>query len=76
MTELMRLLVEIPDVYDDFIIGVTHYASRKDEHIKLLKEYIRSNKDVMTSDVVKFIALQPDFHDYSARTKEHANNFV
>lgn len=66
MTNLIRKINEISDVYDDFVLGVINYAKRKPEHVKILNDYIDSNPNLTTSDIVEFIIQQPDFHSYSA----------
>lgn len=66
MTDLIRKISDIEDVYDDFILGVINYAKRNPEHIKLLNDYIDNHPHLSTSDVVYFISTQPDFHSYSA----------
>ena len=66
MTDLIRKISELSDVYDDFILGVVNYAKKKPEHVKKLNEYFDSHSDLTTSDVVEFIMTQPDFHAYSA----------
>ena len=69
MTELIKYLSSIPDVYDDFVYGVISYAMKNSAHIKVLNDYMNDNPDVTTSDVVRFISMQPDFHDYSANAE-------
>jgi len=66
MSELIKEISSLPDVYEDFIYGVLNYARRKPEHVDLLLNYLYSNENLTTSDVVYFISTQPDFHDYSA----------
>lgn len=66
MTNLVKKISEISDVYDDFILGVINYAKRKPEHVSILNEFIDNNPNSTTSDVVEFIVQQPDFHSYSA----------
>lgn len=66
MIELLKKLINISDVYDDFILGVVSYAKKDIQHIKLLNEYIDNNHDLRTSDIVEFIIQQPDFREYSA----------
>lgn len=63
MNELIKLISEISDVYDDFIFGVINYAKKKPEHITVLINYIKSTDDIKTSDIVKFIIEQPDFKE-------------
>lgn len=65
MKELIEKISLIPDVYDDFIFGVVNYAKRKPQNIKAVSDFIDRNKNVTTSDVVEFIAEQPDFNEYN-----------
>ena len=65
MKELLQLLSEISDAYDDFILGVINYAKKDVSHIELLNRYMRENPNVTSSDVIAFMD-QPDFHDFSA----------
>ena len=69
MKELLQLLSEISDAYNDFLLGVINYAKKDGSHIELLNRYMREHPDVTSSDVIAFIMEQPDFHDFSA-TKE------
>ena len=66
MTDLIRKISHIKDVYDEFVLGVINYAKRKPEHIKLLNDYIDNHPNLSTPDLVYFISIQPDFHNYSA----------
>ena len=66
MEELIQHLSNIPDGYDDFILGVINYAKKDPSHIKLLNEYMRHEKNLISSDVIEFIISQPDFRNYSA----------
>ncbi len=66
MSELIKEISSLPNVYEDFIYGVLNYARRKPEHVDLLLNFLRNNENLTTSDVVYFISIQPDFHDYSA----------
>lgn len=69
MKELIELLSNISDVYDDFILGVINYAKKDPAHIDILNKYMRGKTELTTSDVIGFIISQPDFHDYSATKK-------
>jgi hypothetical protein len=66
MTNLTKRISELPDVYDDFILGVLNYAKKDPEHVKKLNEFMNNDSPITTSDVVEFIMSQPDFHNYSA----------
>ncbi len=69
MKELIQQLSNISDAYDDFILGVINYAKKDSAHIELLNEYMSNETDLFSSDVIEFIANQPDFHSYSATNK-------
>jgi len=66
MKELIQRLSMVPDAYDGFIIGVIKYAEKDPSHVEILNNYMRGNADLKSSDIIKFIIEQPDFHDYSA----------
>lgn len=68
MTELVKKLSAIPDAYDDFILGVISYAKKKPEHITALLDYMDNNEGLNSSDIVRFIAMQPDFNDYNVNS--------
>jgi len=66
MKELIQRLSMVPDAYDGFIIGVINYAKKDPSHVKNLDNYMKDRTDLTSSDIVRFIIEQPDFHDYSA----------
>ena len=66
MNELKDLLLNIEDSYYDFVSGILNYAERKESGQKKLIEFIKSNPDVKSSDVVKFVSDQPDFYEDAA----------
>lgn len=63
MEKLVRKLNELPDSYFAFVVGVTAYAEKKPERLEKIMEYIENTNDVKPSDIVRFIMLQPDFHE-------------
>ncbi|MBO5597419.1 MAG: hypothetical protein J5943_02290 [Oribacterium sp.] len=69
MKELIKLLSNISDAYDDFIFGTINYAKKDPSHIEILKDYMSGKSDLTSSDVIAFIMKQPDFHNYSATKK-------
>lgn len=69
MKELIGHLNNIPDAYDDFILGVINYAKINSSHIEVLNNFMKNKTNLKTSDVIAFIMNQPDFHDYSATNK-------
>ena len=66
MMELIRQLVNIPDAYDKFIFGIIAYAKQDPSNVEKLKNYMKENDGLTTSDVVKLVMEQPNFHEYSA----------
>ena len=66
MKELIQQLTNIPDAYDDFILGTINYAKKDPAHIEILKKYLCSESNLTSSDVIAFIMNQPDFHSFSA----------
>ncbi len=69
MKELIRQLSNIPDAYDDFILGTINYAKKEPSHINILKDFMRGKTELTSSDIIAFIVSQPDFHNYSATKK-------
>ncbi len=69
MKELIQQLSNIPDAYDDFILGTINYVKKDPSHINILKDYIRDKTNLASSDIAAFIISQPDFHSYSATKK-------
>lgn len=70
MKELIQRLCNIPDAYDDFILGVISYAKKNPAHVELLNNYMKnSSKSLISCDIIEFIASQPDFYSYSATKK-------
>lgn len=66
---IIRHLSIIPDTYDDFILGTINYAKRDPSHTKILIDFMRGRTNLTSSDIIAFIASQPDFHSYSALKK-------
>ena len=69
MKELIQQLSNIPDAYDDFILGTINYVKKDPSHINALKDFMRDKTNLVSSDIVAFIISQPDFHSYSATKK-------
>jgi len=69
MKELVQLLSNIPDAYDDFILGTINYAKKDVSHISILKDFMRGKTNLVSSDIIAFIVSQPDFHSYSVTKK-------
>lgn len=70
MEELYTKLNAITDVYFDFVMGVISYVKRKPEHLNIVLQFLNNSTGLTTSDVIKFIMKQPDFHEYGSSLKE------
>lgn len=63
MEQLMKKLNELPDTYFGFVAGVVAYVRKKPERLDKVMRYIENTDSITPSDIVKFIMLQPDFHE-------------
>ena len=72
MDELYAKLNAIPDSYFGFVMGITAYAKQKPEHLDMLLHFLDSASNPTSSDVVKFVMDQPDFHEFGLSQKEMA----
>ena len=69
MTELKELLEHIEDSYKDFVDAICHYAQKSPERLKKILNFVKDNPNVKSSDVVRFVSDQPDFHEDAAYMK-------
>lgn len=65
LKHLYKDLTSISDSYTDFVYGILDYASYKESRIKMIASFIESHNNITTSDLIEFVALQPDFMDDS-----------
>lgn len=72
MDELYDKLNAIPDSYFGFVMGILSYAKRKPERLEKVLTFLNETPDLTSSDVVKFVMDQPDFHEYGLGLKEMA----
>ncbi len=63
MEELVKKLNSIPNSYFAFVAGIVTYAKKKPERLEKVMTFIDSSDSLTPSDVVKFVMLQPDFHE-------------
>ncbi len=63
MEELIQKLNAIPDSYFGFVAGITTYAKKKPDRLRRVLDYISSSNELTSSDIVKFVMMQPDFHE-------------
>ena len=66
MEELREKLIAIPDSYEGFVLGILNYAEKKTSRLRAVLQFIGENEGVSSSDVVKFVMEQLDFHEFSA----------
>ncbi|MBE5913528.1 MAG: hypothetical protein E7274_05660 [Pseudobutyrivibrio ruminis] len=66
MEELTVLLNNVPDSYFDFVSAMVHYAQKKQSRLDALLNFLNSNPDVSSSDIVKFVSEQADFFEDAA----------
>ncbi len=66
MTGMMKLtdrLRQVEDVYDGFVLGVLTYVKKKPSRLRAVNEFMDAHPSALTSDIVKFIMDQDDFHE-------------
>ncbi|MBR0435214.1 MAG: hypothetical protein IJK13_04345 [Lachnospiraceae bacterium] len=74
MEELVNKLNQIPDSYFGFIAGVITYVKRKPERLEKVMHFLDTSKTLTTSDILEFIADQPDFHEFGLGFKKNDEN--
>lgn len=73
MDELIQKLYAFPNSYFGFVAGISTYARKNPERLKKVLDYIDSNSDLTTSDVVRFVSSQPDFFEDFVASEEQAS---
>lgn len=63
MDELINRLNEVSDSYFGFVAGISTYAKKKPERMKNIMNYMNDNPQALSSDIIRFVSLQPDFHE-------------
>ena len=63
MEELIAKLKRVPDSYIVFIAGVVVYTYRSPEGLSEVVDYLDTEGDLTTSDIIRFVSERPDFHD-------------
>ena len=70
MEELRTMLKNVPDSYEDFVIGMMNYASFSEERKQKLADYLEKNPGADTSSIIRFVSDSPDFYDDACEDKE------
>ena len=65
---LSERLKKVSDSYKDFVLGILRYADTSLEREKKIIKYLNENPDATSSQIVKFVIEQPDFHDAAKQT--------
>lgn len=69
MEELVTRLREVEDSYEDFVGAISQYARKKSSRLKAVLEYMNSNPDANSSDIIYFVSSQEDFFEDAAYDK-------
>ena len=56
MEKLALLLFDIEDSYDDFVSAILFYSKKNKSRLNKVLNFIKTNKDVKFTDVVKFVS--------------------
>ena len=72
MDELYNRLNAIPDSYFGFVAGIITYVKQKPERLERVMLFFDSSAELLSSDVVRFVAEQPDFHEFGLGQQELA----
>jgi hypothetical protein len=55
MEELVKLLENVSDTYDDFVCGVRCSLKRHSEYLDDVIQYIKDNPDKDSSDITEYL---------------------
>jgi len=69
--EMIKKLDAIHDSYFGFVEGIWIYSRVSMKRYNAVMNYLDSNTTLFTSDVIKFVLSQDDFHEDSAVNKYH-----
>ena len=53
-----------------FVAGTAAYAKKRSKRLEKVMQYINTTENLTTADVVRFVMLQPDFHEDGLSDKE------
>ena len=69
MNQLIDRLNNVPDAYFEFIDSVIRYVKKKTSRFDVVMNYLNSSNDLLSSDILLFIAKQPDFFEDNVGTQ-------
>lgn len=61
MEELAVKLSRVNRSYEAFVIGILSYIDGDESRLKTVTEFVNNNPNATTSEIVWFVANQPDF---------------
>ena len=62
--KLEEILLGVSDSYEGFIKAVLNYVEKNDKRFEIVSEYLVTNPEALSSDILEFISDQEDFCDY------------
>ena len=68
MKGLIDKLREVSNSYMAFVAAVATYAWKKPERLDAVMHYIDSSESPTTSDIIRFVSDQPDFHEDNVKS--------
>lgn len=63
MKNLRQRLEKIPDSYDGFVLAMLNYANYAPYRQQKLETYINAHPLANSSDIIKYLASDPEFFD-------------
>lgn len=63
MENLRKKLENVPDSYDGFVLAMLNYANYASYRRKKLEAFINANPTANSSDIIKYLASDPEFFD-------------
>ena len=63
MGELKKLLQNVGDSYNDFVMGMMNYADFNADREERLIGYLKNNPEALSSDIIEFVSKQADFYE-------------
>ena len=61
MEELKKMLENVSDSYDGFVLGVLNYCKGRTDRIEQMSTYVLDNPNIKSSDIVEKMISDPDF---------------
>lgn len=74
MKDLNELLRNVPGAYDDFVIAMSRFATKSDYRTRSMIDYIESNPNASTSDIIGYATFELDLLSDSVSGLTIANN--